>query len=215
VAIIPQGWYLDWIVCRASGGGWCLTSTPTSSAAVSIGPSTGDTLRDKVRQKFAALEWGDGMFEDGAEADEAKCKIACDLEDALFELYGGVTSQDYKTKFRSLSFNLSDANNIELRSKVAFREITAFDLVRMDAKDLASEAKKKAREEALKYEIDKVNQNYDEDKLESSGNYCDLFKCGKCGKSKTRFRQMQTRSADEPMTTFIQCLVCKNKWKQY
>jgi hypothetical protein len=26
------------------------------------------------------------------------------------------------------------------------------------------------------------------------------FKCGKCGQSKTRYYQMQTRSADEPMT---------------
>ncbi len=40
-----------------------------------------------------------------------------------------------------------------------------------------------------------------------------LFKCGKCKQSKTRYYQMQTRSADEPMTTFITCAVCGNKWK--
>lgn len=28
----------------------------------------------------------------------------------------------------------------------------------------------------------------------------DAFKCGKCGQRKTRYYQMQTRSADEPMT---------------
>jgi hypothetical protein len=26
-------------------------------------------------------------------------------------------------------------------------------------------------------------------------------------------QQMQTRSADEPMTTFVSCVACGNKWK--
>jgi hypothetical protein len=28
-----------------------------------------------------------------------------------------------------------------------------------------------------------------------------------------RYYQMQTRSADEPMTTFVSCLNCNNRWK--
>ena len=31
------------------------------------------------------------------------------------------------------------------------------------------------------------------------------FQCRKCGSKKTTYYQMQTRSADEPMTTFVQC----------
>lgn len=31
----------------------------------------------------------------------------------------------------------------------------------------------------------------------------DAFKCGKCGQRKTRYYQMQTRSADEPMTVSV------------
>ena len=42
----------------------------------------------------------------------------------------------------------------------------------------------------------------------------DLFKCRKCGKSKTKHWEMQTRSADEPMTIFIRCLNCGKQWKQ-
>ena len=41
----------------------------------------------------------------------------------------------------------------------------------------------------------------------------DIFKCGKCKQRKTTYYQMQTRSADEPMTTFVTCLVCENRWK--
>jgi len=38
----------------------------------------------------------------------------------------------------------------------------------------------------------------------------DLYKCNKCGNRKAKTSQMQTRSADEPMTIFITCLVCYN-----
>ncbi|KAI6698696.1 hypothetical protein NL676_018815 [Syzygium grande] len=33
----------------------------------------------------------------------------------------------------------------------------------------------------------------------------DQFKCGRCGQRKTTYYQLQTRSADEPMTTFVTC----------
>ena len=41
----------------------------------------------------------------------------------------------------------------------------------------------------------------------------DQFRCGKCGEFKTIYYQMQTRSADEPMTTYVTCTVCENRWK--
>ena len=44
--------------------------------------------------------------------------------------------------------------------------------------------------------------------------YSDLYKCFKCGEKKTVVRQGQTRSADEPMTNFITCVVCGEQWKR-
>ncbi|NDH09770.1 MAG: hypothetical protein EBY16_09215, partial [Gammaproteobacteria bacterium] len=41
-----------------------------------------------------------------------------------------------------------------------------------------------------------------------------MFTCTSCKKSNCKYYQMQTRSADEPMTTFITCLHCNAKWKQ-
>ena len=41
----------------------------------------------------------------------------------------------------------------------------------------------------------------------------DIYLCKKCGKRKCTFYQLQTRSADEPMTTFVDCQVCGNSWK--
>jgi transcription elongation factor S-II len=41
----------------------------------------------------------------------------------------------------------------------------------------------------------------------------DTFKCGKCHSTKCTYYQMQTRSADEPMTTFVTCIDCGKRWK--
>ena len=42
----------------------------------------------------------------------------------------------------------------------------------------------------------------------------DQFKCRKCFSRSCSYYEVQTRSADEPMTQFITCLNCKNRWKQ-
>ena len=43
--------------------------------------------------------------------------------------------------------------------------------------------------------------------------YSDAYKCFKCGESKCKIAMKQMRSADEPMTTFVKCLVCGNAFK--
>ena len=39
-----------------------------------------------------------------------------------------------------------------------------------------------------------------------------VVECKKCGSSKVYSVSVQTRAADEPMTTVAQCTVCKTKW---
>ena len=41
----------------------------------------------------------------------------------------------------------------------------------------------------------------------------DEFCCYKCKKRQCTYYQLQTRSADEPMTTFVTCLHCGNRWR--
>ena len=48
---------------------------------------------------------------------------------------------------------------------------------------------------------------------DKSNNYTGIFTCGRCKSKKTTYYQMQTRSADDPMTTFVTCLNCNKKWK--
>ncbi len=52
-------------------------------------------------------------------------------------------------------------------------------------------------------------KKYREDK-ENNIATTDLYKCRKCGERKSKISQMQIRSADEPTTTFVTCLVCYN-----
>jgi DNA-directed RNA polymerase subunit M/transcription elongation factor TFIIS len=39
------------------------------------------------------------------------------------------------------------------------------------------------------------------------------YKCGKCKKRECVYQELQIRSSDEPMSLFITCLNCGNKWK--
>jgi DNA-directed RNA polymerase subunit M/transcription elongation factor TFIIS len=41
-----------------------------------------------------------------------------------------------------------------------------------------------------------------------------LFKCRRCGSKECSYYEVQTRSADEPMTQFITCIKCNNRWKE-
>jgi len=41
-----------------------------------------------------------------------------------------------------------------------------------------------------------------------------IYKCPRCSKQETIFYQMQTRSADEPMTINVQCVLCHHAWNE-
>ena len=41
----------------------------------------------------------------------------------------------------------------------------------------------------------------------------DSFTCRKCKSKECSYYQLQTRSADEPMTTFVTCITCGSRWK--
>jgi len=50
------------------------------------------------------------------------------------------------------------------------------------------------------------------EETESNISTTDTYKCYKCGERKCRVTKMQLRCVDEPMTTFITCMVCHNTW---
>ncbi len=59
-------------------------------------------------------------------------------------------------------------------------------------------------------EIDKIAGGDEEMKYAKK---CRI-KCPKCPNEEAMFVEIQTRSADEPMTIFYQCTKCKANWKE-
>ena len=87
--------------------------------------------------------------------------------------------------------------NEDFRDKVISKQIQSRDVGFLNASDISPE---------LWTNVDDEDINPDD---VSDG----VFKCKKCGSRKTTYYSLQTRSADEPMTNFITCVMCKNRWK--
>jgi DNA-directed RNA polymerase subunit M len=77
---------------------------------------------------------------------------------------------------------------------------------------------KAKNEELLKKKIEKKKLMYitqvreEGEKIE---NPITSVECPECKHTKAEYFQLQTRSADEPATTFYCCLQCGHKWRDY
>mgnify|MGYP003345610809 CR=1 FL=1 len=117
-----------------------------------------------------------------------------------------VFKEAYKLRFAEIKRALGDGN---LFDRLRTKTIKAKDLMKMDAASLMPEgpyAKELAKNIQKELDIEKHKAKMDEE-------YEGIFKCRKCGSKKTTYYQLQTRSADEPMTTYVTCIECDNHWK--
>ena len=110
--------------------------------------------------------------------------------------------QLYIDRLRTIYFNLK---NNELKQRILSKTIKAHELAFMTHQDMFPEKWSKL------IETKKIrDENRYAPKLEAS---TDNFTCRKCKSKECSYYQLQTRSADEPMTTFISCINCGNRWK--
>ena len=111
--------------------------------------------------------------------------------------------QIYSDRLRSIYINIK--NNHELMTNLRSKEIKAHRLAYMSHQEMNPEAWReliKEKEIRDKHKYDPV--------LEAS---TDEFTCRRCKSTQCTYYQLQTRSADEPMTTFVSCINCGKKWK--
>lgn len=129
------------------------------------------------------------------------------VEEAAYKALGPETSETYKAKMRSLFQNLKNKSNGALRARVFSGEITPERFVVMTHEELKS-AERRAEDEKL------ATENMREAMVpQAERSISTSLTCGKCGQRKVSYSQAQTRSADEPMTTFCECTVCGKRWK--
>lgn len=64
-----------------------------------------------------------------------------------------------------------------------------------------------------RWETMKKRLKLEQDKTGNVGFRTTKFKCSRCGMNDCSYYQLQTRSADEPMTTFVTCLTCEKRWR--
>ena len=115
----------------------------------------------------------------------------------------------YLSKIRSIYSNIKQdcyVNNVSLKAKILKGEIKPEKIPELSAYDICPEnwrdiIELKTKRDKLKYDL----------KPEAM---TDMFKCRKCSSRSCSYYEMQTRSADEPMTQFITCLDCGNHWRQ-
>ena len=109
----------------------------------------------------------------------------------------------YESRLRSVYLNLK--NNPKLLELILSEKVRAHEIAFMTHQEMNPEKwaaliDKKNKEDQNKYEV----------KIEAA---TDTFTCRKCRSKKCTYTQAQTRSADEPMTTFVSCIDCGNRWK--
>ncbi|XP_059194366.1 transcription elongation factor A protein 3 isoform X4 [Centropristis striata] len=165
--------------------------------------ATGETVRDKCIEMLAAALRTDNDYKDFG----TNCDImAAEIEHHIYQEIKA-TDMKYKNRVRSRISNLKDPKNPGLRRNVLAGSIDLGRIASMSAEEMASDELKQLRN-VLTQEAIREHQM-----AKTGGTSTDLLQCGKCKKRNCTYNQVQTRSADEPMTTFVLCNECGNRWK--
>lgn len=114
----------------------------------------------------------------------------------------------YTNKVLGIAFNLSHPKNPRLQQRLKDGEITPKHLMNMTPIDMWPEEWAPVLERVARRQMRK------ERPLEAATAADGVFQCRACKSRKTQYTQLQTRSADEPMTTFILCCNCGKRWRQ-
>ncbi|XP_078278957.1 transcription elongation factor A protein 1-like isoform X3 [Rhinoraja longicauda] len=180
-------------------------NSPTFSSPTILPPSlsTGKNIRDKcIEMLIAALKTDDDYKDYGNNCE----KMGAEIEDSIYQEFQK-TDMKYKNRVRSRISNLKDPKNPNLRKNVLAGAIDLLHFARMSAEEMASDELKELRQVITKEAIREHQM------AKTGGTVSSLLQCGKCKKKNCTYNQVQTRSADEPMTTFVFCNECGNRWK--
>jgi len=165
-------------------------------------------IRDKVVQNFTEVTSSEIASELEAQLLYSIVNY-CKLNGIDVDWANKVFWNTYRSKAISLYENLRTngtvTNTENWAKKLLSREVDPKAFVDMPAEELCPSRWKAALDKIVEAEIRLYSKNV------SAAIYLYCSRCKK--KSKCDYYQMQTRSADEPMTTFVTCLECDREWK--
>jgi transcription elongation factor S-II len=128
-------------------------------------------------------------------SDATEKNIVKKWENAYFVLL-------YTNRFKMIYINLK---NQDVKNLILEKKIKPHELAFMTHQEILPE-----KWNVLINDLKIKNQNKYTPKIEAS---TDNFTCYKCKSKECSYYQLQTRSADEPMTTFVTCINCGTRWK--
>ena len=164
-------------------------------------------LRDYAMQQFATVFTAEAQYKN---AEKSVFTWAVQQTKRLGQAPSW-ENRDFRWRYRhrvqSVMFNLRKSPT--LLGSIEQKQVKAKDLGSMTPTQFWPEGPMGQMEFKLKTKelsIEAAKAELDED-------YEGQFKCGKCKSKKTTYYQLQTRSADEPMTCYITCVACGHRWK--
>lgn len=129
--------------------------------------------------------------------------VAIAIEQSVFEAYYYVNKALYVSKMTALIMDLT-RNAETLLSQF---EPSILHLLSSETRAIGTDLEKARNQQRAMYDKTLQPSAMDDD-------FKGLFECPKCHSQKTTHTEKQTRSADEPMTVFIQCLACGARSRQ-
>jgi transcription elongation factor S-II len=153
-----------------------------------------DKLNKKINNRNIVENLEKGIYNYSLETATKK-KIVKKWENIYF-------TQIYLDRLKTIYINLQHE---PLMNILKNKEIKAHTLAYMTHQEMIPDRWK------LLIELQEIKEaNKYTPKIEAS---TDNFTCWKCKSKECSYYQLQTRSADEPMTTFVTCINCGNRWK--
>jgi len=142
-----------------------------------------------------------GIF-NAALADAEHKKIRKNWENPIFVNVYNIISRRTITNLKPSSY----IKNARLLERLRDGEFKPHDIAFMNYGELFPENWQVLMEARMKRETKLLEGNTE--------GATDQFRCNRCNKRKCTYYEMQTRSADEPMTIFVRCVNCGKQWRQ-
>ena len=191
-----------------------MAAAPNAYSITALQIATPDEFRKNVRVRLAARFTAPAF----GMTPEAAGNAALNLERGIYNYTlresdtknivkkwdNGYFVQIYADRLRTVCISMANDHVIQL---ITTKQIKTHELAFMTHQEMNPDKwsaliKAKQLRDKHKYET----------KVEAS---TDNFTCpnSKCRSTKCTYYQLQTRSADEPMTTFVTCIDCGKRWK--